>query len=274
MTSILTRHEVEPDRRTPGRLHAHRSWLDPVVTIVAITLLVEVATQTLDVPAYVVPAPSAVMEEVASNFDLLMVNLWATVQATLLGFLVGNALAIVIAVVFVHNKTVERSVYPLAVMSRTIPTVAISPLLVMVFGPELEPKVIIAALICFFPTLVNMVKGFESVSPNELELFRIMSASKSEVFLKLRVYKSTPFLFASLKIATTNAAIGAIVAEWIGSSVGIGALIVQASFNFDAPLLYAAMLVASAFALLFFAVIGLVEKWVVRWDVSEAKRGV
>lgn len=274
MTSTLTRPDVKPERRTRRRLRSHRSWIDPVVTIVAITILVEIVTRTLDVPAYVVPAPSAVFEEVGSNFGLLMVNLWATVQATLLGFLVGNVLAIVIAVVFVHNKTVERSVYPLAVMSRTIPTVAISPLLVMVLGPDLAPKVIIAALICFFPTLVNMVKGFESVSANELELFRIMSASKSEVFFKVRVYKSTPFLFASLKIATTNAAIGAIVAEWIGSSVGIGALIVQASFNFDAPLLYAAMLVASAFALLFFAAIGLVEKLVVRWDVPEAKGAV
>jgi NitT/TauT family transport system permease protein len=235
-------------------------------------VLWEIASRTLNIPAYIVPAPSSVFDELFSNFDLLMRNLWPTAQATLLGFLVGNVAAIICAILFVHSETIERSIYPLAVMSRTIPTVAISPLLVMAFGPELAPKVIIAALICFFPTLVNMVKGFESVSSNEMELFRIMSASKAEVFWKLRAYKSTPFLFASLKIATTNAAIGAIVAEWIGSSVGIGALIVQASFNFDAPLLYASMLVASVFALLFFASIGLIERVVVKWEADDASR--
>jgi NitT/TauT family transport system permease protein len=202
---------------------------------------------------------------IVEQWDLLLRNLWPTAQASFLGFVIGNGLAIAMAVGFVYSKRLERSVYPLAVMSKTIPTVAISPLLVMIFGSGLTPKVIIAALICFFPTLVNMLKGFESTTANEMELFRIISASRREVFIKLRFFKSLPYLFASLRIATTNAVIGAIVAEWIGSADGIGALIVQASFNFDAPLLYASMLIAGVFALLFFGAVGVAEKIVFKW---------
>ena len=134
---------------------------------------------------------------------------------------------------FVHKKTMEEAFFPVVVVVNTIPVVAKAPILVLLLGNGMEPKIAIAALICFFPTLVNMVRGLESVNPQAMELMRVLSASKREVFFKLRLYNSLPYLFSALKISASTSVIGAIVGEWIGSTYGIGALIIQAMYNFD-----------------------------------------
>ena len=126
-------------------------------------------------------------------------------------------------------------------------------------------KVVIAALICFFPTLVNMVRGLQAVSPQTLELARILSASKSEIFWKIRLPSSLPFLFSALKIAATICVIGAIVGEWIGADVGLGALIIDSTFNFRSPLLYATVFVSSGLSVFLFVSVTLAEKLIVRW---------
>ena len=148
----------------------------------------------------------------------------------------------------------------------TIPVVAKAPILVLLLGNGMEPKIAIAALICFFPTLVNMVRGLESVNPQAMELMRVLSASKTEVFFKLRLFNSLPYLFSALKISASTSVIGAIVGEWIGSTTGIGALIIQATYAFDSALLYATVIVGSCFSMLFFLAITLAERVVVRWQ--------
>jgi NitT/TauT family transport system permease protein len=195
-----------------------------------------------------------------------MTNLWPTAVQAILGFLLGNFAAIVIATVFVHKKTAEEAFFPIVVLINTIPVVAKAPILVLLLGNGMEPKIAIAALVCFFPTLVNMVRGLEAVNPQAMELMRVLSASKSEVFFKLRLQNSIPYLFSALKIAASTAVIGSIVGEWIGSTVGIGALIIQATYNFDSALLYATVIVGSTFSVLFFLAITMVERLVIRWN--------
>jgi NitT/TauT family transport system permease protein len=167
--------------------------------------------------------------------------------------------------VFVHRKSIEQAFFPIAVLIHSIPVVAIAPILVLLMGNGLAPKVSIAAIICFFPTLVNMVRGLEAVSPQLLELMHVLSASKWEVFIRLRLQTSVPYLFSALKIAASTAVVGAIVGEWIGSQQGIGALIIQATYNFDSALLYATVICGSAFSVLFFLAIRLLERLCVRW---------
>jgi NitT/TauT family transport system permease protein len=165
----------------------------------------------------------------------------------------------------VHSKPTERALYPIAVAIRTVPIIAIAPILVLLFGNGYTPKIIIAALISFFPTLVNMVRGFESVEPSALELMRVLSASPAQVFWKLRVPSSLPFLFAALKIAATSCVIGAIVSEWIGADTGLGYLITVATFEFRTGLLYSAMVIGSIMALVFFGLVVGSERLIVRW---------
>ncbi|WP_414644011.1 ABC transporter permease [Bradyrhizobium sp.] len=219
----------------------------------------------LKVPPFVAPSPQLVVMTLAAKFDILMTNLLPTAIEAVCGFLLGNLTAIIIAAAFVHKKSLEQAFFPVVVLINSIPVVAKAPILVLLLGNGMEPKIAIAALVCFFPTLVNMVRGLESVNPQSLELMKVLSASKAEIFFKLRLFNAVPYLFSALKIAASTAVIGAIVGEWIGSTVGIGALIIQSTYNFDSAMLYATVIVGSAFSVTFFLTITLIERLVVRW---------
>ena len=217
---------------------------------------------------FIAPSPEVVAITVYQKFGMLMANLGPTAMEALCGFLLGNTAAIAIATLFVHRKNIEQAFFPIAVLLHSIPVVANAPILVLLLGNGLAPKVSIAAIICFFPTLVNMVRGLESVGAQPMELMHVLSATRREVFFKLRVPTSLPFLFSALRIAAGTATVGAIVGEWIGSQVGIGALIIQATYNFNSALLYATVLCGSCFSVAFFQAIRLIERLVVRWDVA------
>jgi NitT/TauT family transport system permease protein len=247
-----------------------RRRLLPVAGIAGFILFWAALVYVLKVPPFVAPSPIAVAATLARNFPKLIENLLPTAIEAISGFLLGNLAAIIIATAFVHKKSLEEAFFPIVVLINTIPVVAKAPILVLLFGNGMEPKIAIAALICFFPTLVNMVRGLESVNPCAMELMRVLSASKTDVFLKLRLHNSLPYLFAALKIAASTAVIGAIVGEWIGSTVGIGALIIQAMYAFDSALLYATVIVGSTFSVLFFLAITLLERLLVRWQPPAA----
>jgi len=252
------------------RRNTWRKMMPPLVTIVSLVVLWQLIVLIFRIPDYIIPSPIDVLKSFREDYAVLLDNLWPTALESVLGFLAGNIGAIILAIVFVHWKTMERAFFPVAVFIRTVPIVAIAPVLVVILGYGYSPKIIIAALISFFPTLVNMTRGLQAVDSQSLELFKVLSASRREVFFKVRIYASLPYLFSSLKIAATASVIGAIVAEWIGSQQGLGYLIIQATYNFRVPLLWATMIVASIFATVFFAVIGIIEKFVVTWDAEEA----
>jgi NitT/TauT family transport system permease protein len=240
----------------------------PLLGGAALLLMWWALVEVFQVKPFIAPAPQVVARTFYDKFGLLMTNLAPTALEAVGGFLLGNFAAIVTATVFVHCRSLEQAFFPVAVLINSIPVVAKAPILVLLLGNGLAPKIAIAGIICYFPTLVNMVRGLQAVSPQAMELMHVLSASRREVFFKLRVPTSLPFLFSALKIATSTATVGAIVGEWIGSQVGIGALIIQATYNFDSALLYATVLCGSAFSVLFFLVIRTIEQLVVRWDTG------
>jgi NitT/TauT family transport system permease protein len=247
-----------------------RRRLLPLVGIAAALLLWAAAVYVFNVPPFIAPSPLLVVTTLYAKFPILITNLVPTAIEAISGFLLGNLTAILIATVFVHKKTMEEAFFPVVVVVNTIPVVAKAPILVLLLGNGMEPKIAIAALICFFPTLVNMVRGLEAVNPQAMELMRVLSASKREVFFKLRLYNSLPYLFSALKISASTSVIGAIVGEWIGSTYGIGALIIQAMYSFDSAMLYATVIVGSVFSVVFFLVISFAERLVVRWQAPAA----
>jgi NitT/TauT family transport system permease protein len=240
----------------------------PLLGGAALLLVWWALVEVFQVKPFIAPAPQVVARTFYDKFGLLMTNLAPTALEAVGGFLLGNFMAIVTATVFVHCRSLEQAFFPVAVLINSIPVVAKAPILVLLLGNGLAPKIAIAGIICYFPTLVNMVRGLQAVSPQAMELMHVLSASRREVFFKLRVPTSLPFLFSALKIATSTATVGAIVGEWIGSQIGIGALIIQATYNFDSALLYATVLCGSAFSVLFFLVIRTIEQLVVRWDTG------
>jgi NitT/TauT family transport system permease protein len=259
---------AEADYRSARQRETWRKRLLPLLGVSIALGIWAALVYIFKVPPFVAPSPLLVATTLWAKFGILMTNLLPTAIEAVAGFLLGNLTAILIATAFVHKKTLEETFFPTVVIFNTIPVVAKAPILVLLLGNGMEPKIAIAALICFFPTLVNMVRGLESVNPQAMELMRVLSASKREVFFKLRLYNSLPYLFSALKISASTSVVGAIISEWIGSNTGIGALIIQAMYSFDSAMLYATVVVGACFSVLFFLAITLAERLVVSWQPS------
>ncbi len=244
------------------------SYRNALLIILGILLVWELGSRWLQVPTYIMPKPSEIGAALVQHRALLWRNLLVTALEAILGFLAGNGVAILLAIVFVHSRTLEQSLFPLALTIRSIPVVALAPLFLLWFGNGLLPKVIIAALICFFPTLVNMTRGLNSVDRSSLELMYTLAASPWQVFAKLRWPAALPYLLSALKISSAAAVIGALVAEWIGSDRGLGYLVVMSTFEFRIELLWATIAVTSAFAILLFQMVNLLERVMIPWHDS------
>jgi NitT/TauT family transport system permease protein len=238
----------------------------PALTAIGLLLLWEAVIHLFRIPDYIAPAPSLILRELVQQWRLILGSMAPTALEAVAGFVIGNLVAISLAVILIHNRLAERCVYPIAVFIHTVPILAIAPILVLVFGTGYTPKIVIASLISFFPTLVNMVRGLKSVGPQTMELMRVLDASRLEVLFKARFQSSLPFLFSALKVSAPACVIGAIVGEWIGSSYGLGAMILEATYNFRAPLLYAAVFACSALALAMFSLVVMAERRFLRWS--------
>ena len=243
-----------------------RRRLLPALGIVGLLALWWGVVVLFDIKPFIAPTPGAVAQTLWNKRAVLLGNLVPTATEALCGFLLGNVVAIGVATVFVHNRRLQEIFFPVVVMFNSIPVVAKAPILVLIMGNGVSPKIAIAALVCFFPTLVNSVRGLEAVNPQALELMRVLSASRREVFFKLRVYAALPYLFSALRIAASMSVIGAVVGEWIGATQGIGAMIIQATYNFDSALLYAAITMSACLSGAFFMVIVALERMIIRWQ--------
>ncbi|MEM6462627.1 MAG: ABC transporter permease [Pseudomonadota bacterium] len=237
----------------------------PVLGAASIILAWQFLVPWAGIPAYIVPTPTTIAGVFQNQWPLLLDNLWPTAVEAIAGFLIGNGVAVAMAIIFVYSRFIQAAYFPVVLFFNTIPILALAPIIILIFGLGMTPKIIIAAVICFFPTLVNMIRGLDSATRNERELLRILSATPWEAFWRLRLPRSLPMLFSSLRIASTTSVIGAIVGEWIGSDKGLGALIIQATFNYRAGQLYAAIVLSSSMAICLFLIVVLVERRVLKY---------
>ncbi|HMC48379.1 MAG TPA: ABC transporter permease [Caballeronia sp.] len=249
------------------RLALQRRML-PVLGIVGLLIAWWAVIAGFNIKPFIAPSPLLVMQTIIRRSDLLLQNLGVTAVEALFGFILGNLAAILVASVFVHSKILQWIFLPIAVAVNAIPVVAKAPILVLIMGNGMAPKITIAAMVCFFPTLINTVRGLEAVNPQIMDLMRILSATRTQIYFKLRLFSALPYLFSALRIAASMCVIGAIVGEWIGSTQGIGAQIIQATYNYDSPLLYAAIVMSACLSGLFYVVIALFEKRIVKWSAS------
>jgi NitT/TauT family transport system permease protein len=247
------------------RKEAIQTYALPVVGIAILLFTWWAVVAGFHVRPFIAPSPILVARTLIKNRALLFDNLIPTTVEAVGGFLIGNFAAILVAILFVHVRLLQKIFFPVAVMLNSIPVVAKAPILILIMGSGLAPKTTIAAFVCFFPTLVNMLEGLGSVDPQVMELMQILSASPTQILFKVRFYNSLPYLFSSMRIAASMCVIGAVVGEWIGSTRGIGALILQATYAFDTGLLYSAILMSTLLAGTFFVVIAYFEKITLLW---------
>jgi NitT/TauT family transport system permease protein len=197
-----------------------------------------------------------------------------TAFEAMLGFFFGTSLGIGIAIGFVYSRNVARTVYPYAVLLRSLPLLALMPLLVSWFGPGLTSKTVLISLATFFPTLVNMVQGLNSIDRNALELMDTYNAPEKAVFWKVRLPFSLPYLFTSIKITLPAAVLAAIISEWLWASKGLGAYIVNTMFNAQVNNLWAAMTIATALSILTYVTAAVLEMVLIPWHASVNDRQV
>jgi NitT/TauT family transport system permease protein len=217
------------------------------------------------IPQFLLPTPLSIAQEIAANHRDLLFNTWITCQEAALGFLIANILALALAVCMVYIKNLDKAVMPIAIALKTTPIVAMAPLLLLWFGTGMLPKIMAAALICFFPVLVNSIKGFNALLENEEDLFRIYSASKTQLLLKLRFFRAAPFIFSALRISSSLAIVGAIIGEFVGANHGIGYVILVSSYHLETVRMFAALVMAAVAGVVFYGIISLFDRKILTW---------
>ncbi|MCL4312893.1 MAG: ABC transporter permease [Actinobacteria bacterium] len=243
-------------------------WL--LVTLVAAVLIAFWAgiVVVLKVPKYVAPGPLEVAKGLVGHWSLIVGNLEETALEAITGFAAGTVIAVALGLVFLYFKPLRNGLFPFAIGVSTVPLVAVAPILILIFGQGFLSKAVMTAMISFFPTLVNVGKGLESVDNNLLDLLHVLNASRRQLLMKVRIHAAQPYFFSALRITSTACVIGAIIAEWVGSERGLGFLIIQETFNFDAVLLWGVIIVSAALATAFYLFIVLLEKLASRYRVT------
>jgi NitT/TauT family transport system permease protein len=221
-----------------------------------------------DVKPYLVPAPTRVAERLYADPVFFCREGLKTLEGALLGFALGAAVAITLATIMAQSRFLERAIFPLAILVKVTPIVAIAPLLTIWFGFGLLPKVFIAALIVFFPIMVNALIGFRSVNPNALALLESLAATRGEVFLRLRLPSSLPYLFAAFRVSIPLSVIGAVVAEWFSGDRGLGSVIYIANNNLDMATAFAGVFTLAILGVGLFLLTTVIERRVLFWHES------
>ncbi len=239
--------------------------LPPALVLLAVAVGAELAKAAGLLPV-TVPAPSQVLAILPDALDDLLHHAGRTVRSAVTGYAIAAGLALVMAAVALALRMLERPIVSLAVLVDCIPLIAIAPIFVIFIGQGPRLHVTVAAISAFFPLLIGCVQGFRSTDRNMDELFHVIAASRWQRLCKLALPSALPYLFAALKIAAPLALLGTLIAEWMGTDRGLGAMIVYALFSFNVPLAWLAIVTVCALSALAYGLIALAEQRVVGWS--------
>lgn len=225
--------------------------LIPLVFVVIVAAW-EYGTQLFEVPAYILPPPSDILSSLIQQYQSprYWTHIRVTGQEVLAGFALGCALAFLIGVAVAQVRLVEKTLYPYVVAFQTVPKIALAPLFVIWFGFGLTSKVVMTALVCFFPMIVNVIEGLRAADQNQVDMLRSLGASRVQIFRKVQAPGALPFVFAGLDIGIVFAVIGAVVGEFVGAQAGLGYLLLQSIYDFDTAGLFGALVTLSLMGLI------------------------
>ncbi len=247
-----------------------RDWVPAIVVFVAGIALWEGLVRGLDIQNFLLPAPSAILETLWTERETLFGAGWFTFKEALGGWVIGSSAAILTALMLARWKLLGVALMPYAIAANAIPIIAFAPITNNWFG-TLNPlsKMVIAAVLCYFPVLINTLRGLTSVRPQQIELMRSYAAGEVAIFRRVRIPNALPYIFTGLKVATVLAMIGAIVGDYFGGSQeALGIQIRRQAGVFAFTEAWAAIAVASILGILFYAAVALAERLVMRWHPS------
>jgi putative hydroxymethylpyrimidine transport system permease protein len=242
-----------------------RVW-PPLALLAGVVLGWQLVVRVFDVPDYVFPSPTAVVSSLDHDFALLARATLVTVREVLLGYALAVVIALAVAVLIHFSEALRRALLPILVLSQTVPTVVLAPVLAILLGYGLTPKLVVVAVVCFFPIVVNAVDGLRSTDPELVRMMRTLHGGRLAIFRRVEWPGALPAIFSGARIAATYAAVGAVFGEWAGSSSGLGFVMLQAQPALETDRIFAAVVILSAIALTLYALVGLAERILVPWS--------
>ncbi len=246
-------------------------WAPSVALIMLLAVAWQVYAERGGLGSDVLPSPTRVLSQGWEQRAILWENTLPTLRATLLGFALSLAVAFLLSVLIDMSGVLRRALMPVLVVTQTLPLIAIAPLVVLWFGFELLPKVLLVAFVTFFSLTVSLVEGYAATDRDSEALLRSMGAGRWRVFRTLRVPTALPFFFSGLRISITYAVVGAIFAEYAGATAGLGIYMQNAKNSFRTDLVLAAVAVSAVLTLVLFALTFLVERLVTPWTRAVRK---
>lgn len=240
-------------------------WVKPALTLLLLIIVWEGVIRILAVPVWLIPAPSQIIGATIERGPEVLFHTWVTFYETVLGFALAIVFGVPLAVAVVHSKSLSNTIYPLILVTQSIPKVAFAPILLIWFGYGDFPKVVVAFLVAFFPVVVDTATGLRSPAPQAIELARQLAASDFQIYTKIRFPSALPHFFAGLKVAITLAVIGAVIGEFVGAESGLGFLVIESTSHFKTPLAFGAMMLLAILSMVLFAIVAIVERIVCPW---------
>lgn len=249
-------------RRLPSTI---RDKLPAALTLLGLAAVWQLVCSLGLVPAFMLPSPVKVVRAFIDQFGVLMGHSVVTLQEAFYGLAIGVALGFVSAVLMDAFPLVRRAFYPLLIITQTIPTVAIAPLLVLWFGYEMTPKIVLIVITTFFPLTVGLVDGFREADPDAINLLRSMGAGRFRIFRYIKLPSAMPQFFSGLRIAAAYSVVGAVISEWLGGFSGLGVYMtrVRSAYAFDR--MFAVIILISVISLALMGLIGLLERLLTPW---------
>lgn len=244
-----------------------------LILTILLVILWEIVATIRQVPEYILPLPSSIIKAFLENFPLLFYHGKGTIYAAVIGLLIAIGFALTLAFLMNKSMLLKKTMFPLLVVSQTIPIIALAPIIMIWFGLGILPKVLIVALVCFFPLVVNITEGLDNVDQELLELLLIMGAKPWDIFKHVQIPSMLPYFFSGLKIAATYSVTGAVIGEWLGGNLGLGVYMIRTMHTFSTSSLFAAILTIVALSLLIFKSIEFLGWLMMPWHRSNNKIG-
>jgi ABC-type nitrate/sulfonate/bicarbonate transport system permease component len=263
---MTSQHQKKPRREALQETMKRAS--PAILAALAFLAVWELYADLSGIKPSILPAPTRILAQGWLNRDALIANSWPTLGATLGGFALSLAFAFAASILMDFVPFMRRALLPLFIVSQTLPLVAIAPLIVLWFGFGLLPKVLLVALVTFFPLLVALLQGYQSTDRDIAELLTSMKASRWRIFCMARFPSSLPYFFAGLRISITYAVVGAIFAEYAGAARGLGIYILNAKNNFRPDLVLAAVVVSAILTLCLFGLALLAQRLSMPWQTA------
>ena len=245
--------------------------LIPIIVIVVLLVIWQLACTFELVPGYMLPSPIEVVKAFINDFPLLMSHAKVTILEAILGLMIGVLLGFGCAALMDSFPLVKKGLYPILVLTQTIPPVAIAPLLILWFSYGIAPKVILVVLVAFFPMAVGLLEGFQSVDEDMIRLMKSMNATRWQIFWNVKFPAALGEFFSGLKIAVAYSIVGAVIAEWLGGFSGLGVYMTRVKKSLSYDKMFAVIFFVSAISLILMALVKYIQYKAMPWEHTEDK---